>query len=556
MDSPPCSSTLRMKSQRKYEESSMKRLVTLCAAILALVLAATIMGCGGGNSSAGLVAVSPVPSGGRVVTNNVTDIEEWDAVKALTPGTVVQIRLNRNSFEVREYDAVLQNVDSSWGENIVVCRMMNGVVVGNGDSGSPVLHNGKVIAVLCYGLAAGDNLTFGARAIRDEIALSGDIQTRDAKANTKTRSFGNQQFVPMGLVKFNTMKGTPLIKTAGTRAAAPTLIPGMSIAVCELSGSAYVGAIGTVTYIDGNKVYAFGHAYNLNGDGNATPVYIASMQCMGDGGAAGASKLASPTDVQVGSLTNDQYTGILIQKDVASKTYPVTIKVKVNGQQKGDVVEKFAVHNWQTIGTGWDITSEQYNVAGVTGWALSRQVGIVAPGTATGTFKIKYPGADEISDTISLPKVDSTSESTDIAYEASNEFSNLLTKYQQNWMSPENVTITVDITTGSSSDKVYAQIIDKNGNAITADDQKVYHVVTGDYQVKAWVPGWTKYKVTRDSPGELNPLTITSGGFTAVAPGTATVNITVTNLITNEQKTLDPALSIQVEGDLPPGGAG
>ena len=529
----------------------MKNL-SLSAIILALAFVAVITtGCGNGTSSTTTIsAVSPVPFGGHVVTDNVTAIEAWDTVKALAPGTIVQIRLNRSSFEVREYNAVIQNVDNSFGENILVCRMMNGVVVGNGDSGAQILHNGKVIAALCYGLAQGDNLTFGARSIMDVIALSGDISSQ----STKTRTIGSQQFVPLELVRFNTMKGATLVKMAGTKAANPTLIPGMSIAICELEGPAYVGAIGSVSYINGTKIYVFGHAYNLNGD-NATPVTLAKMDCMGNGGAAGAEKLASPTDISVGTLTNDQFTGCLIQTDVAAKTYPVTIKCQVNGQQKGDVVETFAVHNWQTIGSGFDFESEFYNVNGLTSWALSRQVGTVTPGTGTGTIKIKYPGSDEISATIALPKTDATSESVDIASECYYEFYTLLEKYQQNWMSPESITIDATITTGPVA-KVWTQILDKDGRTITADSLKTYHLKTGaSYTINAWVPGWTQYKVTLTA-GDINPLTIISGEIRTIAPGTATVNVTVTNLLTNEQKTLDAPLNIDVEDALPPGGLG
>lgn len=543
----------------EIEESLMRSLarsLTLCAIMLALLLAAVITGCSGGNSSIGLV--SPVPDGGRVVTENVTDIEEWDAVMALAPGTIVQVRLNRNQFEVREYEAVLQNVDNTFGEHIAVCKMKTVIidgrdvtpVVGEGDSGSPVLHNGKTIAALCYGLAAGDNLTFGARSIRDEIALSGDI-------SVKSRSLSNPRFRPLGLVKFDSIKSRQqVLKLSGSRSAAGLkIIAGMSIAVCEMNGVATIGAIGTISYISGSTIYAFGHAYNLNGD-NATPVVLASMSSMGNGGAAGASKLAIPTDIKVGTMTRDTYTGIKIETAAVAKTYPVTIKCKVDGEQKNDVVEDTTSHNWQLVGQGWFAMSEGDLIYALSGWVLSRQTGIIIAGTSTGTFCVKYPGSAEIKENFSLPIANSMYASTDIASETANQIGKLLAKYEQKWMSPEYVVIETSITRGVQSGKVYAEIIDKDGNAVTADDQKVYHVAMGDYQVKAWVPGWTKYKVTLDSPGELNPLTIISGGFTAAAPGTATVSVTVTNLLTNEQKILDLALDVQIDGNLPPPGAG
>ena len=515
---------------------------TLALIVLVAIVGLLLAGCGsGGNGSPTLgngSIVSPVPAGGKVVTSSVTAIEEWIAVEALAPGTIVQVRLNRSLFEVREYDAVIQNTDNGFGEHIVVCKMANGVVVGNGDSGSPVLHNGKVIAALCYGLAYGDNLTFGARSIRDVIALSGDIAQSTKSA--KFRMIGSQKFVPMELAKFNTMKDkTKLLKIAGTRSAHPALIPGMSIAICELEGPAMVGVVGTVSYIDGTKIYVFGHAYNMNGDKNATPATLASMQTMGDGGAAGAQKLITVTDIGIGTFTNDQYTGGLIQTDVVAKTYPVTIKTTVDGQVKSDIVETFAVHDWQVYGL------EYYNVTGVTDWVLSRQVGITTPGSTTGTFSLDYPGSTNFSASISLPKVGATTESTDIAYETANEFSDLLAKNQQKWMSPTAITMNAVITTGPTA-KVWARIIGSDGYAVTSSGSDSYSLAVGTYIVQAWVPGWTKYTFTLTSPGELNPLFLNQTGFKAVAAGSATVNVTVTNLVTGGQLTLNPPLQIQV----------
>ena len=53
-------------------------------------------------------------------------------------------------------------------------------------------------------------------------------------------------------------------RRAATPAAAATLAPGDAIGVALLSGDFALGATGTVTDVDGDRVYAFGHPlYNL-----------------------------------------------------------------------------------------------------------------------------------------------------------------------------------------------------------------------------------------------------------------------------------------------------
>ena len=60
--------------------------------------------------------------------------------------------------------------------------------------------------------------------------------------------------------------GANLVFTAGAPrraldAGGPTLEPGASVAASFSTGAVAVGAVGTVTYVDGNRVWAFGHPY-------------------------------------------------------------------------------------------------------------------------------------------------------------------------------------------------------------------------------------------------------------------------------------------------------
>lgn len=503
--------------------------------ILILITVACMTGCGGGGGSESGSAL--VPDGGTVITDSPTSIEGWDAVKQLSPGAVVKVRLNRSQFEVREYDAIVQGFDSNFGENLVICKMLNNVVVGSGDSGSPVLYNGKVIAALCYGLAQGENLIFGARSISDVIALSGDVSNRSSssRGGSNSRSIAGQQFVPLELVHYSTMKSDQITKPSTGRGgpASVKLIPGMSIAVNELTGAVTAGAIGTVTYIDGDKIYAFGHEYNLNGE-NATPVTLASVYGVGNGGAAGVVKLATPTEIPVGTLTNDRFSGILIEKSVQAKTYPVSIGVTVDGQNKGEVTVRFAVHNWQNL---W-YSSESSNFSGLTSWLLTRQVGKVSIGTATGTLRVKYSGLPESVSNIEAPAPDDVNNYpiTDIAYETANNISNLLNKVRKEETSPESIKIMTSVSTTSGG--MTLKVIGKEGYPLSYDKVNGYILQVGDYQLKAWVSGWSDYDQRFEIVKGANVCSINEQTLTVSQNGTAVMKVVVVNNQTGEEKDL------------------
>ena len=67
-------------------------------------------------------------------------------------------------------------------------------------------------------------------------------------------AFRDQGFLPI-------MAGSMQSPPSGSRAAAPPLRPGDPIGVALLNGDLEVGATGTVTDVDGNHVYAFGHPF-------------------------------------------------------------------------------------------------------------------------------------------------------------------------------------------------------------------------------------------------------------------------------------------------------
>jgi hypothetical protein len=115
----------------------------------------------------------------------------------------------------------------------------------------------------------------------------------------------------------------------GTFAPQP-LVPGASVSTMLSTGAVTAGAIGTVTYRDGAKVYAFGHPLDgagrralLLGDGYVFTVIGNPLDTQD----ASSYKLAAPGHV-LGTLSDDALDGIVGSVGRAPRTIPVTVAVR------------------------------------------------------------------------------------------------------------------------------------------------------------------------------------------------------------------------------------
>ena len=133
-----------------------------------------------------------------------------------------------------------------------------------------------------------------------------------------------QQFAPF----FSAFGFTPVQAGGGGGAAnlAPgsgsKLEPGSSVNVELIRGDISWSANGTVTYVDGNKVYAFGHP-NLTAGPTDVPMsagYVISLLP----NVQNSFKLAVPLDV-VGAFQQDRSTGIAGTLGATSKMIPVSV---------------------------------------------------------------------------------------------------------------------------------------------------------------------------------------------------------------------------------------
>ena len=117
-------------------------------------------------------------------------------------------------------------------------------------------------------------------------------------------AFRNQGFVPV-MAGSSTL--APRLAQSNGAAAAPPLRPGDPVGVALMSGDLELGATGTVTEVDGNRVYAFGHPFYGLGP-TAFPMTRAHVLTVLPS-LANSMKIASTGDV-IGTVQQDRATTI------------------------------------------------------------------------------------------------------------------------------------------------------------------------------------------------------------------------------------------------------
>src|SRR5882672_3135358 len=108
---------------------------------------------------------------------------------------------------------------------------------------------------------------------------------------------------------------------------ANTLKPGSTIIVPLVRGDYSLAAAGTVTYRDGNRIYAFGHPF-LSLGVSEFPMHEGEVLTVMSS-AATSFKMSVPT-AMVGTLRGDRSTGIYGELGVAPRMIPVEVNLKTS----------------------------------------------------------------------------------------------------------------------------------------------------------------------------------------------------------------------------------
>lgn len=107
------------------------------------------------------------------------------------------------------------------------------------------------------------------------------------------------------------------------------LVPGAAVAAALSEGTIGVGAIGTVTYVDGNRIWAFGHPFDDAGrralmmTGAWVHAVVGSPLALEN---ATPYKLASMTQT-IGAITDDGPAGVSGLLGAPPHTFPLTVRI-------------------------------------------------------------------------------------------------------------------------------------------------------------------------------------------------------------------------------------
>ena len=255
-------------------------------------------------------------------------------------------------FQV-EVLGVLQNLGPR--ESIILAKLSGGPLantgVMQGMSGSPVYIDGKLLGAIALSFPLSKEAIAGIRPIEDMLRVPPQPARNLAYAPPRRRPFvaGDSKleeiatpvaflgFTPATLDRF-----APQLRQMGLdprqgvsgggaipdRLGDPRLLePGSMISVQLISGDMSVGADGTITAIDGDRIYAFGHRFLSEG---STDMPFARAEVLALLPNLSASFKISTAREWMGTITSDRDVAVAGLTGRQASLIPVDIRVGTN----------------------------------------------------------------------------------------------------------------------------------------------------------------------------------------------------------------------------------
>lgn len=280
-----------------------------------------------------------------------------------------------DEFQV-EVLGVLENIGPK--QNLILARLSGGPLaetgVLQGMSGSPVYIDGKLAGAVALAFPFAKEAITGIRPIeemvrvtdagrgsppsqmaRNEVSLASLFAAKDltrllpgrqdlAAGNTRLLDIATpvsfagftratlDQFAPqlrvLGLEPAQGLSagGSPSLRMGDPSA----LKPGSMISVQLMTGDLSIGADGTVTYIDGNRIYAFGHRFLAVGS-TALPFTRSEVLALLPEMSA-SFKISAPKEM-MGAILQDRNTAVAGELGRVAAMAPVSISVSRGGKR-------------------------------------------------------------------------------------------------------------------------------------------------------------------------------------------------------------------------------
>jgi hypothetical protein len=266
-------------------------------------------------------------------------------------------------FQV-EVLGILENMGPK--QSVILARLSGGPLektgVMQGMSGSPVYFNGKLMGAVALSFPFSKDPIAGIRPIEEMLAsapsaprqvaaLSFPYNAAESIPKQPEYNVGSGKLLeiatPFWISGFT--RGTfeyfaPILRAAGLEpvqgisgggssspgsGTPPKLEPGSMISVQLVTGDMSVGADGTVTHIDGNKIYAFGHRFMSAGD---TELPFSRAEVITLLASQNQSFKISNSREWLGTITHDRSVAVSGELGRRARMLPLTVRVKSPGR--------------------------------------------------------------------------------------------------------------------------------------------------------------------------------------------------------------------------------
>lgn len=231
-------------------------------------------------------------------------------------------------------------------QTIVLARLSGGPLaetgVLQGMSGSPVYIDGKLLGAVALGFPYSKEPICGIQPIENMVADAklGQVAANQPTLGNNTLGLGEMTNLPVP-VSFSGFSSASLAAygpgfaklgfrlqqgagQTGKRSSPSEIVPGSMISVGLITGDMNMTADGTVTYVDGKRIYAFGHRFL---DAGPVEMPFAHSEVIASVPTVNSSfKLSAPHD-WIGTILSDRSTAVAGEIGRDAHTVPLTIAV-------------------------------------------------------------------------------------------------------------------------------------------------------------------------------------------------------------------------------------
>ncbi|HEY3781362.1 MAG TPA: hypothetical protein VGL56_09790 [Fimbriimonadaceae bacterium] len=313
--------------------------IKLAAAAICLATATALLpGCSSSSSSSGTPVTTTNPLGdATIVTDDPTTILPWAQIVGQT-NVKAFIRESESAYAIYQRPITIASAYVVAGEDVLACTCPSTDSYGAGDSGSPVLVNGKIVGAL---FAGDDPQHFYVISISQEETTGATTTTTKAKpAALKSgptpypnawNFSGPASMMPLVTKNKNftqTQHVQPALRPQQATSGAIKILPGLRFAACILNGpQAQLYDQATLTYqLPSGQWVGTGHMLGSGGTAQ-WPVFPAYTDFIENNGTV-ETHLAAAAN---GTLLFDGMYGSLLDLTKTPSLMPINVAASLNG---------------------------------------------------------------------------------------------------------------------------------------------------------------------------------------------------------------------------------